>query len=237
MLSNLGIKSSQKPRRKRGNPRQRARQSNAVGQQAGPNYNFAVQPGPYLAPRMPKEFSVSLNVQSDVVVSAATGDAFQNYYLFEFQSKRPLYMKEFYAMYKFCRVTAAHVRLDICNTGLAALNCSLGVVPFQDIAALTVDKLVEKDGTIRKLVSAQGGMDRIVLEKTFPAQQWLGNAILDRQWWVDETQSTSATVIDPTEPVAVFGYRAIQAAMYSMSYTYKVTYHLQWFDLEVPTPS
>lgn len=207
-------------------------------QTVGPAYNYAVNPGPYLAPPMPKEFSVSLRVQSDVVIGTVSGEAFANFFLFEFQSKRPLYMREFYTMYKFCRVTAAHVRLDICNTGSSPINCALGVVPFEDIAPLTVDKLVEKDGTIRKIVSAQGGQDRIVLEKTFPAQQWLGNAIFDRQWWVSEAQSTSSIVIDPTEPVAVFGFKGLAPVTpYSMSYTYRVTYHLQWFNLEVPASS
>jgi len=237
-MQNLGklFKSGKKRNtRKRPNTR-KGLQSQKMG------HVYSVNSGPVFAPNMPKEFSVSLVDRQSVnaAIPAAAPAAFYSIYgLLEFLNKRPLYCNELYLLYKFARVTAVQYHFEIINTGVVPIEAMFAVCPYADaVVPPTPQQLGEKPGVVRHIISPAGGMDRRSISKTCKAEDWFGNPYFTRDYWVNAAQSVSATPLDVDEPVGLFCL-ASTANIVGAQATYisKITYHIQFFDLELNQPN
>jgi hypothetical protein len=229
-----------KPSGKKTGNKKRSNKANKGGmqrQKAG--HVYTTNPGPVFAPSMPKEFSVAL-VDRQVIqinaIPAGSATGYQNIYgLIEFLNKRPLYSTEFYALYKFCRVTAVNYHFEVVNTGAVPIEIMFAICPYVDAAApVTLAQLGEKPGVVRHIISPVGGMDRRSLTKTCKAEDWFGNPYFTRDYWVNQAQSVAVTPLDVEEPVGVFATANLSLTLAaSCTIVSKTTYHIQFFDLEL----
>lgn len=183
-------------------------------------------------------FTVSLKNQDYFRAGSATTELFQVLGIVEFLGYRPLYALEMYAIYKYCRVMRVDVIAQCLNLGTYPIRFGVGHIAYNDASGLTFDRFIEKPATAHKLISAKGGIDKAVITKTFNSTSMLGS-VLDSKYWVDVTQSASATPIDAKEPVLVIGMDGAEgsADTWTGSVNFTLTYHLQWFDLKTPSSS
>lgn len=113
---------------------------------------------------MPKEFSVSLYYRQQI--NFTTGELFRQVYgVLEYLRHVPQYGPELYQLYKYSRLTMVKYDFEIVNLGRTPLEILSGVLPFDEANAASVTQISEKPGTVRKLVSGQGGMDRAKITK------------------------------------------------------------------------
>jgi len=228
---------------KRGNRKTKRQRKGKSGggytQRATGRYHYTPAIGPKFAPKIPNELSVSLVNTDFDSHSVASGFALRRFGIVEFLAYRPLYCLELYQIYKYCRVTAVTVQLKLVNTSATVpIVLALGQCPYADSAGLTPDRAWESIGTKRSIISVQGGMDRTTMSKTFVGQDCYGQPYLDQKYWVNASQSASTTPIDADEPI---GYYMISdysgQGAFSCKIEFKMTYHLQFFDLRIPSSS
>jgi hypothetical protein len=188
---------------------------------------------------MPTEFSVSLCNTDYDFFSTGTSYSIRKFGLVEFLAYRPLYCLELYQIYKYARITAVDFELRVNNTSTTIpLMAAIGFVSNADAAAMTPDRFWERPTTTRKNMSVQGGMDKVVLRKTFVPQDCYGQPYLDQKFWVDVSQSASTTPIDANEPVILYVLSGLDGGNMGSCYVdWKIRYHVQFFDLRTPSSS
>jgi hypothetical protein len=186
---------------------------------------------------MPKEFSVALRRDDTDEYGSAASPVLQKLGLLEFLNKRPLYAAEMFTLFKYCRITAVDLRYEIWNKGTNAIDVAIGIVSNADFATLSFAQLAEKAGSTRKMISPSGGMDRIVIQKRFSTEDWVGNPNFSK-YWFDQAQSVSTTPLDAEEPViAIAVAYAGGSTTVSAVPNWRLTFHCQFFDLETPALS
>jgi hypothetical protein len=186
---------------------------------------------------MPKEFSVSLVNRQNLTIAAPIAVPTRNFFgLLEYLGKRPLYCQQFYAMYKYSRVLSVNYHFELTNLTTNPFEVAFAIIPLSDGGTISLEQVIEKPGSVRRVVSGIGGMDRATLQKFAVAQDWMGNPYNTRDYWINEAQSSSGTPLDSDEPGGVL---MIQALTGTLSYTLvtKITYNIQYFDLEIPAVS
>jgi len=223
------------PKRRRA--RQRRKPKN-FGYATGPNTNLVTSSGPSRFPKLPTSYCVSLTNTDYFQASAATAELFQILGMTEFLGYRPLYALELYSIYKYARIMRVDVEAQGVNIGANPIRIAIGYAAYNDVSGLTFDRFIEKAGTKVITISPQGGMDRGTLRGTFNTSQHVG-AISDSKYWVDVTQSASSTPIDAKEPVIVMAIDNYQSSgtAFSAQINFKLTYHVNWFDLKTPASS
>jgi hypothetical protein len=218
---------------RRGGPR------TGYSQKAKGAFHFAPEIGPIRANPLPTELSVSLTNTDYDQFATPTSFSVRKFGMLEFLSYRPLYCLELYQIYKYARITAVDFELRVNNTSTTTpLMAAIGFVSNADVSGMTPDRFWERNSTVRKNISVQGGMDRAVLRKTFVPQECYGQPYLDQKFWVDVSQSASTTPIDANEPVILYALSGLDGGNMGTSYVdWRIRYHIQFFDLRTPSSS
>ncbi len=193
-------------------------------------YSYQTHISPAFAPLMPREFSVALCDRINGTVTSSTTLSTTFYPLVEYFGRLPMYAAQLYDIYKYSRVTAITLQIILINTGTQPVELAVAVVPYSDLAGLTLGYIVERPRSIRKIASASGGLDRVEISRTEISEQAFGNPYLDRDFWVDATQAASTTPLDSREPGIVIGTQSVTGTAASYYLEVKATYHLQFFD-------
>lgn len=194
--------------------------------------------GPSTFPRLPTSYCVALTNTDYFQTSAASSELFQILGMTEFLGYRPLYALEMYAIYKYARILKVDVEAQGVNIGANPIRIAIGYASYADVSSLSFDRFIEKAGTKVITISPQGGMDRATLRTSFNTSNHLG-AIQDSKYWVDVTQSASSTPIDSREPVVVMAIDNYQSSgtAFSAQINFRLTYHVNFFDLKTPASS
>lgn len=182
---------------------------------------------------LPKEFSVAL-VDRFQTNTSAVSDLQYSFGLLEYLNRVPTYLSELYTIYRYSRVTWVDFEVTLVNTGSAPIDLIVGVIPQVDTTAVTPAILEQKPGSVRKLVSIAGGMDRVTIRKSCDPAEWLGNPYQTKDYWVTATQAASTTPLDVNEPVfLVIPSQPTTAMSYVLNV--RTTYHVQLFDIRTAT--
>jgi hypothetical protein len=181
---------------------------------------------------------VSLTNTDLMTATAGTSELLQILGIREFLQYRPLYCLQYYAIYKYAVVTGVEIQVQGINQGAVEAQVIVGSVPHSDVSGLTSDRLKEMPGTTFALLGLPAGMARATIRKSFNATHLIGNRN-DARYWIDVTQSASSTPVDSKEPVIVVALDnfSSNATVYNATALWKITYHIQFFDLLPPTSS
>lgn len=82
----------------------------------------------------------------------------------------PEYAPELYALYRYSRVTAVTYDFEVVNLERRPLEVLAGILPLDEAGSATIAQIGEKPGTVRRLVSPLGGMDRAKISKRAAGQ-------------------------------------------------------------------
>jgi hypothetical protein len=231
--------SQRKPKAKRAKKATRKRKRTGYNQRPSGMYHFVPAIGPTRANPIPSEFSVALCNTDYDYFATGTSYSIRRFGMVEFLSYRPLYCLELYQIYKYARITAVDFELRVNNTSTTIpLMAAIGFASYADVAGITPDRFWERPTTIRKNISVQGGLDRVVLRKTFVPQDCYGQPYLDQKFWVDVSQSASTTPLDANEPVVLYCLSGLDGGNMGTCYVdWRIRYHIQFFDLRTPSSS
>lgn len=222
----LSLRKKGKQNRKQG----RQRNQRKALQQPLAGYAYKVDNGPTRSPQMPKEFSVALT-DHDIITGGGAAALRYRFGLLEYLGRLPLYLAQFYSMYKYSRVLSVQYHFEAVNTGANPIEMIFGIVPDNDVTGITPVNLVEKPGTVRRLISPQGGFDRASITKFAVAQTWMGNPYNTRDYWVTAGQAANTVSLDGEAPVGLLIMTPLTGTMgYSLST--KLVFSIQFFDLE-----
>lgn len=189
------------------------------------------------SPPVPRNFQIALREDISAVLSGGTGVIDTDYYgLLETLGRSPGYLAQFFSLYKFFRVKGVTVELTCVNTSSNPVRIALGSLPFSGVSTASMTTLIEQPGTLSKLLSSTGGMDRVVFRKFFDCLRLVGSYGGDR-YWVNSTQAGSTSPIDSRAPVLVIGAAPIVSVNWNTSYLMRLTYHLEFFDLHSNEPN
>lgn len=182
---------------------------------------------------MPKELAVSLLFRQQF--DAQTDRTFrQTYGLLEYFRNVPQYAPELYGLYKYSRVVSVEYHFEVVNLINRPIEVLGGVLPYDEAQNVSVAQLSEKAGTVRKLISGAGGLDKASITKTCNAQTWFGNPFYTKDYWVTEDQANGTSPLDIFEPVFVFMVQPVlTGSTVNFVVTTKIKYHTQFFDLRV----
>lgn len=191
---------------------------------------------------MPQEFQVALkHKETDIRVDYAS-ESYKVFGLFEFLGDRPMYSIVLYDLYRFARITAVHVKMEIVNTGTTPLTATMCVLPWDVTpagggASLDPNAASEYPRSVTKTVGTSSGMSKATLSRTWHSFDQLGQPVYDKTYWVDYTQSGLTTPQDTREPVIYCVVDSTDPTLnWSGQVSYTVTFNCQWFDLQRDVP-
>ncbi len=218
-------------KRKQQRTRRRQRGNNVQGPGLMVNYSPHVR---CIFPPLPRELSTALSYKYVDNRVGNTNPSSFTFGLFEFLNQRPMFSSELFNIYRYCRITAVHIRAECVNTGSEPVIIAIGTIPWA-AATSTFDPylIAERPRSISRLAGLSTGMSRVTLNKTYMSFDELGNPVYDKTHFFDSVQSISTTPQDQEAPAVIVSVdSADPTKTWSALTTYHVTYHTQWFELQ-----
>jgi len=128
------------------------------------------------------------------------------------------------------------VEAETINTSAIPLLCSMASMPASDVSAfLTTQQVAERPRALTRTIGTTSGMNKTRMVKTWYSLRELGQLTYDRSHWLTVAQLTSLSPVNPDSPVVCFSLAPIlSAATWTALVNLRVTYSVQFFDLEQP---
>lgn len=153
--------------------------------------------------------------------------------LLEFLSSVPGYTARLYDMYKWCKILSVEARYNIANTSSNPVQFVAAVIPNNSTVGLTIDRAAEIAGSTVRLVSPQGGLDKVEITKQYNTQTMVGSRTAEK-YWINLAQASSGTPIETEEPVMFLMAQPLISVNWSSQVIVDITYHCEFFDLNAP---
>jgi len=185
---------------------------------------------------LPHEFQISLKrTATDERTGGQTTQAATKWPLLEFNGVLPLFAAELYQIYRFCRITAIHLQMEVVNTSSTQpLTCVMCVLPLVRVNAITDPRgMSDIPNALTKQVGLSTGFSRVVLNKTFVAQKELGQSIHSGS---EFTQTYSEALSAASQDDFPSIYAGVIASSTGGNWTgiikYVATYHLEFSEYD-----
>ncbi len=152
-----------------------------------------------------------------------------------------MYGRIYYFLYRYARISAVHVKMEIVNTGTVPVTAAMCTLPWLDTPAgsgtpLGPVEAAEYPRAVTTQIGTNTGMSKGTIAKTFASFDQLGEPVYESRYWVDDTQALVTTPLDTREPVIYCVVDATDPTLeWSAQIVYTVTFHVQWFDLKRDT--
>jgi hypothetical protein len=158
--------------------------------------------------------------------------------LVNYLNNTPLYMDAFYSIYTYSKILAVDMHIEVINLDTVPYEFVLTTMPQGGISAVTVDQVKESRGAIVKVVGGSSGMNKVVLRKHYNVEEVVGYHLADRDTRMTLIDANSSSYADSSLPAIVFFPSLITgAATNGVCITVIQTYHLCFFDIQVPPVS
>lgn len=200
-----------------------------------------VQASPWNHRLLPREFQIALKgTITDERTGGQTTQAAVLFPLLEFNSRLPMYAPQLYQIYRFCKIRAIHIKMEVVNTSatqpLTATMCCLPLVRAN--AIVDPRGMADVPNAICKQVGLSTGMSRIVLNKSYISERELGQSTLSgSEYYQSYSEAISAASQDDFPSV----YCGVIASSTGGNWTgiikYVVTYDLEFTEYEDVAPS
>lgn len=152
----------------------------------------------------------------------------------DFYNMIPSYAASVYQIYRFARINAVHLHAEMVSTGTAPMLIAASVLPYVQATSTLVDphQLASRPRAISKTSGSGTGMSRVVLNKTYSTSEELGQLNYSDTAWQSYSEATSVTPA-PDNPFIVVSVDSLASGdTWAATVTYKLTYHMQFFELQ-----
>jgi len=185
---------------------------------------------------LPHEFQIALKMtRTDERTGGQTTQAATKWPLLEFNANLPMFAAQLYQIYRFARITAIHLQMEVVNTSSTQpLTCVMCVLPLVRVNAITDPRAVsDVPNAITKQVGLSTGMSRVVLNKTYVSQKELGQSILSGS---EFTQTYSEALSAASQDDFPSIYAGVIASSTGGNWTgiikYVAIYHLEFSEYD-----
>lgn len=186
------------------------------------------------SPPLPRTFRVALRSRQSLGPSGSTGlPSLTTFGLLEFLSSVPGYTARLYDMYKWCKILSTEVTYNCVNTSNTPVQFVVAVIPNNGTLGLSIDRAAEIAGSTVKLLSPQGGLDKVVIHKKYNTQKMVGSKVAEK-YWINFAQASSSTPIEAEEPVMFLMAQPLISVNWTTQVIVDITYHCEFFDLNAP---
>ena len=190
-----------------------------------------------LVPQLPREMEFSSKYSTyDIRLANTTPSTFV-FGLIDFYNQLPAYAASFYQIYKYARINAIHVQVELVSTGTEPLLIAMDVLPYSQATSTFVDPhfIASRPRAVSKMVGTSTGMSRIMLNKTYKTAESLGQLNYSDSAWQSYSEALSV-LPDPDHPFVCISVDSVLAsATWSADAVYHVTYHMQFFEQQDPS--
>lgn len=218
----------------RKNPRRRRANRNAPAQRRGPSYN-QVATTPWRFPAFPRQLQYNSKWSQTLDINLGVTQYNRVVGLFSFNNQMPQYAHSSYNLYRYCRITGVHILLTLSPdvTGeYSAVEMAMARVPYDEATSVTPATLHTVRGSKYALASSGVGAPQTRIQGSWASFDELGNPVYDKTFWQTRAEAAS-TSLDNDEPVIAVAARSVNGQSATVSINLEVTYHMEYFDLEI----
>ncbi len=227
--------------KKNRNQQQRRRKRNARTAPAQhPSNGFSQQARvPVRFPLFPRQLQFSSNYTQTVEVALSNVTQYNRVIgLFEFLNQLPQYANDAFELYRFSRICAVEIKLIAVGEMTSAstnyaFEAGMGRLPYDEAISSTPQELRTVRGG-KYALAAQAGSNRLSLSGFYGSFDELGNPVYDRTYWQTYTEAINTTPVEPSRPVVAVAVKSVLGNNVNVSINLTITYHMQFFDLEIP---
>ena len=188
-------------------------------------------------PKLPQEMEFSSAYSTYDIRAANTTPSVQIFGLIDFYNQLPAFAASFYQIYKYARINAVTVHVELVSTGSEPLIIAADVLPYSQANSSLVDPhyIAARPRAISRIVGGSSGASRVVLRKTWKTAETLGQLNYSDSAWQSYTEALSV-LPDADHPfVCVAVDSVLSSATWAGEAVYRVTYHMQFFELQDPS--
>jgi hypothetical protein len=153
--------------------------------------------------------------------------------LLEFLSSVPGYTNDLYDIYKWCKILSTEVTYNIVSTTSNPVQVVCAVLPNNTTLGMTIDRAAEIPGSVVKMLSPQGGLDKVEITRKYNTQTMVGSRVAEK-YWINKVQAASSTPLEAEEPVMFLMAQPLISVNWSTQLIVDITYHCEFFDLNPP---
>lgn len=178
----------------------------------------------------------ALNYSQVVTVASTALTSLQTFGLFEFLNDVPGYTTELYTLYRYAKIHAVSVHIDIINNGGTPLTVAMAAVPDNSLTSSTTPReLTEARGSVYVMTGGSSAYNRATLKKLYFSENELGQRTFEKAHWITQAQAVSAAVRNREDPlIAVISQASDGVSSSSWILTYRCVYHVEWFSPVLP---
>lgn len=193
---------------------------------------------PVRFPLFPRQLQFSSTWTQTVEVNLGSGPYRRQIGLFDYLGNLPQYTNDAYELYRYSRICAVELKLIVVGEMTSAstnyaIEAGMARLPYDEALGTTPQEL----RTVRAgkyALAAQAGSNRLQLSGMYGAFDELGNPVYDRTYWQTQAEAFNATPVDNNRPVIAVVVGSTLTNPVTASINLSVTYHMQFFDLEIP---
>jgi len=154
----------------------------------------------------------------------------------DFYNQLPAFAASFYKIYKYARINAITVHVEVVSLGAEPIIIAADVLPYSQANSSLVDPhyIASRPRAISKITGTSTGMSKITLQKTWKTAENTGQLNYSDSAWQSYSEALSV-LPDPDHPfVCVSVDSVLGSATWTADTVYHVTYHMQFFELQDP---
>lgn len=138
----------------------------------------------------------------------------------------PTYQAALFTLYQRARIRGVKMTVTVINTGAEPIELVANALPYNWLSiSPTLAEIIDKPGSVRRLVSGVGGMDRATLTITRTSAQVLGSHAYLADYDFDQVQALSTTPIATDEPAFTYMVSALNS---TSTMSFRVERTVEW---------
>jgi hypothetical protein len=190
-----------------------------------------------LVPKLPRELEFSSMYSTYDIRLANTTPAVRIFGLIDFYNQLPAYAASFYQIYKYARINAITLHVELVTTGTEPMIIAADILPYTQANSTAVDPhfIASRPRAISRICGASAGMSRVTLNRTYKTAESLGQLNYSDSAWQSYSEALSV-IPDPDHPFLCISMDSVNAAgIWGADAAYRITYHMQFFELQDPS--
>jgi hypothetical protein len=188
-------------------------------------------------PPLPREFEFSSKYSTYDIRLANTTPATKVFGLLDFYNQLPSYTASVYQIYKFARINAITLKVEVVCTGTEPVIIAADILPYSQAISTSVDPhfIASRPRAISKITGSSTGMSKATLSKTYQTAECLGQLDYSDSAWQSYSEAISVLPNADNPFLCISVDSVLSTGTWAAEIVYHVTYHMQFFEQQDPS--